>query len=402
MEILKNNHFMKTKILMLTLILCGTIYSQEKVVYDVDKNVFEINGKSIDESTALAKNREYKIYLKNYNPFVFSCSVEIKAKDDVKDLFQFISKLGKIDIAELIKIGSTYVDDQQTTKFFAITLTTVFDAFSDDYNSCYLIGKDLQVSTFDYNDLKSRFKNDEYTKLLDNYLKVKASVMQLDKSSKSVDEKMKSAGLPIQGDVEELALLMKELNLILKKYKDGNGAFYVGAFNTDSYTKINTKVLLAPKKEYVDSVQSISGTQNFRIKSFININFSSGIYMAWNPKIIYYSEQQSNGKYRINEETERRYLPGVGAFAHLFLNKKPEFGLVVGGGIDIEATPNVLLGISYKPVNSNIIISSGVGFSHQDRLSDSLMMGVDYDSKPEINQKKIMKSGFWIGLSYKL
>ena len=95
-------------------------------------------------------------------------------------------------------------------------------------------------------------------------------------------------------------------------------------------------------------------------------------------------------------------MPGVSVLGHLLYAKNQTLGLVVGAGIDIEATPNVLLGLCYKPTNSNIIISSGIGFSHQEKLSDSLNTTTEYAEAPSIKYKKILQSGFWFGISYSI
>jgi hypothetical protein len=95
-------------------------------------------------------------------------------------------------------------------------------------------------------------------------------------------------------------------------------------------------------------------------------------------------------------------LPGVSILGHLLIPKLENTGIVLGAGVDIETTPNFLLGICYKFYNSNIILSSGLGFSHQEKLSDLYSLNTEYNENPDLKYKKVLVSGFWIGISYKI
>lgn len=385
---------MKKTALILFLIASLKSIAQDKIVYDVGSNLFLLNGKQVDKNALLKKNTDYQIALKNFNPFVYTPTIDVKAKDDLKDFFEFLTKLNKVSIKDVTDLIATTIDvtDRSTAKK---------KAFLVNYNDAFKINQDLKLNTFNYLDLKSRLKNEQLN-LLSDYLLLKQELETSKPANTTIDSYMTSLGIPSQTDVMALDLQMKDLNSFLNKHDATDQTFPISSFSSGLFTKITINVKLTPKTEFAARYSETSKTHIFNVKSAIIVNFSSGIYITSNPERKYYSIKGTNGKYTIGEESERNFLPGVAVLGHILYANEPNIGIVVGAGVDIETTANVLLGICYKPKNSNILLSTGVGFSYQKKLSDALNTHDEYNDNPTLSYKDIMELGYWFGISYKI
>ncbi len=386
---------MKKIITILFVISFMNIFSQESIIYNVKENKFYLNKMPITKNSLLVKNTDYQLAFKNYNPFYYNYETTIKSKDDIKDFFEFITKLQNIKVEDLEKIRSNTVVLQERNEENK-NLTANFLA---SYEVSYLISEDLKLSDFNTKDFNERIQKTDFKKLLEKYIAIKKYVIDNPQPNEDAETTLKKMGMPTQADVEKMYKLMNNLNEVLEIYKQNNDSFPTDNINSGINSRLILEVALTPKDEKESSIKK---TQIFNIKSCVLVNFSSGIFMSWNAKKSYYSTKNSNDKYNINIESERAYLPGVSVLGNLLYSQNPNIGIVVGAGLDIEATPSFLTGISYKFKNSNIIISSGIGFSHQDKLSDKFSLNNEYDEAPSLTYKKTVQNGFWFGVSYKI
>lgn len=386
---------MKKYITILILFISFSMFSQKLIIYDVKNNNVYLEENPADKKLLLIKNTDYQIAFKNYNPFFYNYKTTITAKDNIKDFFQFLTKLSNVTVEDIttIRANTTTLSTQ------SIESKSLITTFLDNYKESYLLSEDLKLSSFDTNDFNTRIALTDFKNLLKNFLKIKEVVIANPQAGEDTETTLKKLGLPIQADVEKMYKLMNNLNDVLDIYKQNNDSFPTDNFDSGLNSKITLEINLTPKDETENGIKK---TQIFNIKSKVLVNFSSGIFMAWNAKKSYYTTKNSVDKYIIAYESERDYLPGVSVLGNLLYSQNPHIGLVIGAGLDIEATPSFLTGLSYKFINSNIILSTGIGFSHQDKLSDKFSLNNEYVDEPSLTFKKKIESGFWIGISYKI
>ena len=371
------------------------VFSQEKTIqYTIASDQYSLNGKPIDNKTVLQKNTDYKVLITDYNPFYYKINFNAKGKDNLKDFFEFIVKSTKIDISGVTYFPTNTVRGNNLTELEAKTI----EQFMDNYNLGYLLFEQLKTRLFNYQTINSLYTKIEIDNLLEYYLKNIKPIL----STKTAEEQAK-LGLPSQTDVEKIYLFLIELNDVLDVYKQNNNAFSLGSFNTNLNTSVSTTITLTPLDKDKEAIKS---EKTINVKSSFNVSFSSGIITAWNAEKQYYTNKLANGNYTIDVESERKIMPAVAALGNITLNSKnnlPEIGICVGASVDIELTPNVLLGITFVPKNSNILISSGIGLSYQEKISDKYKLNTEYTEEPKLDAKKdIYQSGFWLGISYKI
>lgn len=377
------------------LLLTIAANSQEKIVYSIATDQYILKGKPIDKKTILEKNTDYRVFIKDYNPFYYKIKFETKTKDDLKTFFEFIVKTTKIDATKLPEIAR---DSTKPNNPFLNN--DLIENFIKNYNNSYIVAHSLKSRLFNYETVTEKYNNINDKNLLENYLNIIQIVNSSLKKNDKIDDKLKELGLPIQADVEKLDLLLVELNDVLETYKQNEKTFPVGSFSTNLNTSVATTITLTPIDKDKEALKS---EKNISIKNGLNVSFSSGIITAWNAKKQYYTKKLSSGTFIVDTETERKIMPAIAALGNLTLNTKPEIGLCVGASIDIELTPNVLFGITFVPKNSNIFISSGIGLSYQKKISDKYILNTEYAEEPDISkQKDIYQSGFWLGISYKI
>ena len=371
------------------------VFSQEKTIhYTIASDHYTLNGKPIDKNTVLQKNTDYKVLITDYNPFYYKINFNAKGKDNLKDFFEFIVKSTKIDVSSLPNITINMLEERNLTK----DEEKIIEQFMDNYNLGYLLFEQLKTRLFNYQTINSLYTKIEIDNLLEYYLKNIIPILK----NKTAEEQAK-LGLPSQTNVEKIYLFLIELNDTLDVYKQNNNAFSLGSFNTKLNTSVSTTITLTPLDKDKEAIKS---EKTINVKSAFNVSFSSGIITAWNAEKQYYSTKLTNGSYTIDVESERKIMPAVAALGNITLNSKnnlPEIGLCVGASVDIELTPNVLLGITFVPKNSNILISSGIGLSYQKKISDKYKLNTEYTEEPKLDAKKdIYQSGFWLGISYKI
>jgi hypothetical protein len=388
---------MKKAVLLLFLLTSLNLIAQNSIIFDVNNSSFELHNGVEKNNKMLIKNTDYQIALKNYNPFYYENKVTITSKDDLKDFFQFLTKLGNVTVDDI----TTITQDQITIRSISKSDLKTIELYLERYNEAYLINQDLEQSSFDYKDLSLRLCAVDHKKLLKDYMAIKNKLIENLKPNEEIEKVLKLLGLPTQIDVEKIYKQMMQLDKVLVIYIANDGLYPIDNFSTDLFSKITIEIQLTPKSE-IEKDRIIKKSKAFNVKSNIVVNFSSGIYMAWNSQNEYYTKQNENGMYSIGVESERKFFPGVSVLGHLLYAYNPNIGVVVGAGIDIEATPNILLGMSYKPKNSNILISAGVGYSYQEKLSDQFKTNFEYVDNPTLSYKKVMESGYWFGISYKI
>lgn len=385
----------------LALLFVVFVFSQEKTIrYTIANDQYTLNGKPIDNKTLLQKNTNYKVLIADYNPFYYKINFDTKGKDNLKDFFEFVVKSTKIDLTTLPSINTSNLTilNNNDSGF-----KDVVDEFITDYYSAYLISHELKSKLFNYEKLKTLNQSIKNRELLKAYLAIKLTLQSALNSDEDIDEILKKSGLPTQSDVEKLDLLLIDVENVLNRYKNNGSSFPVGSFNTNLNTSVSTTITLTPLNTEKEAIKS---EKTINVKSGFNVSFSSGIITAWNAEKQYYTNKLSNGNYTIDVESERKIMPAVAALGNITLNSKnnlPEIGLCVGASIDIELTPNVLLGLTFAPKNSNILISSGIGLSYQKKISDKYKLNTEYTEEPKLDAKKdIYQRGFWLGISYKI
>jgi hypothetical protein len=350
-------------IIIITLLVVPQVNAQIQnydIIYDVQSGKFEGNLKRVK------KNTKGDIFLKYYNPFTHTVSVETKGKDNTKSLFKFahgvLSLLGAKDI-ELDKEG--------------IRDSISIPKLENPERELTLLMVELRQNSFDckrIGPLVNALLKDDYTpnydKLDDKFLHLEAIAINVKKYYDSLDRK---------GSCE-------------KK---------VGKYTANA-DQITINIVLEPREEakkFGFPVNKISVSKSLSVNKLVT--FSSGLMASFNVENDYFV-RNTTGVFNIDIENRDNVLPGLTTLAHFALEFNHNWFLSVGGGTTIEGTPHFLSGLSLNPKNSKIFITFGYGIAYLKTLSDGLSTEIDYATAPTIKTKKESQGNFWFGISYKL
>ena len=350
------------------------LFSQKNIIYNPHTNSFTGNKETVK------KGEKINIYIKNFNPFLYSYNVSITTKNDTKKLFEFISNIINKKYGVENSLSDIKSDNFSINSNFSLN---DFLELQRQYLSLEYVLKNPFFQCKNINALNNSIKDDLYLKYID--LKEKDSVLSEEK-------------------ILKLSNLKVNLDYYLKHKLDTNKCLLkVAEFKASGSSNL-IKVNLSSKEENNISIisDSIVGTHKIDIKNALKVDFSSGLFFTQNNEPQYFKIQNSNNNYVIDKEKINKYQLGINALAHIYLTKKNNFNFNLGSGITIDKAIHLLTGISYKFENSNIMLNLGADFSNYNELSDAFEIGKEYATDITITKKKRWNNALWFGISYKL
>jgi hypothetical protein len=324
-----------------------------------------VDGKITDK---LENNKVYQIKVSNINPFYYKTTIKITQKDKVKQVFEFLKNIVSGNLTTPSKDDPTISERS---------------LFKNLYNQAVLIDASLKTPYLDDSTLENIEKFKKKNILLSEYLKI---------SEEKEKEKYTIA------EVSRLNNLMNEAsNFISEQHQQ----ITLGQFKTDG-TDYTFELTFTPPTNNVTNVSEQKTTTLFTSKSYFKVYFSTGLMLA-NPvnSKYYVSEKNENNQYTICEESRGKYSLGIMSLAHFMKdikNSNAEIGISIGGGIDLDTQLRFLVGGSF--IYNKVAFNIGYNWAYKDVLSDKLRLDKEYSEKPELANKKVLKGGYWLGISY--
>lgn len=364
---------MKKSIITLILLSFYTLsmLGQEKIIYNPHHNTF-------DGPSSVKKGEKISVYIKNFNPFIFSYDVKITTKDNTKKLFDFFSGIlsQKYEIKSLTNFG--------------LTGTSTLVAFNTLLNKYIVLQNELKNPYFDCIEINKTLAKISGTDIYLEYLNLKKA----DRDNVVL--------------IENKIIELSELRVSLIYYLNHNinditeSTLKVGEYiATGSSNTIKIKLSSNDGNTTFKIADSIIGMKKILIKNALKVDFSTGLFFTQNNEPQYFKINDNNN-YVIGEEVLNKYQIGLNALAHIYLNKDNNLNLTLGSGVTIDKAIHLLTGISYKLSESNIILNFGADFSNYNELSDAFELGKEYATDIEIKTKKRWNNALWFGISYKL
>ncbi|MDR6921234.1 MULTISPECIES: hypothetical protein [Chryseobacterium] len=366
---------MKTKILfMLLLCVYCIIHSQENTIYyDFERSGYFVkNTKSeLKELTPheLKNNTEYQLKMININPFYYKISLQIKQQDKIKEIFDFLRKAMSGDISPDLKIMNVVEGERDA-------------AFKKLYNEAILIDALLKNSYFS-KDIKTKIEK----------FKKENTLLAAYQSSDNPSSYTFT-------DVQKLNSLMNDVSYFVH---EKHSTMDLGKFTTAG-TDYTFELTFTPPEDNSIKQSEKKDVTTFTSKSKFKAYFSSGLFLAAPVNSKYYvSDKNANNAYTIREEDRGKMSLGAMTLAHFlygFRNSTTKIGFNVGAGIDLDTQLRFLLGGTF--MTNNITFNAGYNWAFKEVLSDKLQQDKEYTEQPEIAYKKVLKGGFWLGISYRI
>jgi hypothetical protein len=368
---------------MLLVISGCPLHAQTTIYFDFnsEKIVSDVGGTT--EVKNLDKTKKYILKTINFNPFQYSTTPKITATDNLKGIFDIFSGIilkgevpsvlpvlgGPIVVPTFSDIRKKYIADYEKS-------VRLYNAVFNEEFACVNIQAKLLAS----NDLLNSYFA---------YIKQPAMLRDGDK-------------LPAEISTDEATILkMNGFNNKVGYFVNKQKCQIELAQFEATGTSINIEIKFIARDE-TSGLDNVDYSHNFPVKSRIKVTFSAGIFVSNNLKEDYYIDDSVAENFILKNEGKGNFLPGVMALAHLNLTQCPNFGVNLGAGIDIDKTPHILVGLSYKIANSSIFLNSGFDLAYIEKLTDKYKVNENYTTKPEVSYRKEFLGGFWIGISYKL
>lgn len=369
---------MKTKILLM-LILCvySIFYSQKNTIYyDFERSGYFVNNTDNPNPepkeltpipSELKNNTEYQLKMVNINPFYYKISLQIKQQDKIKEIFDFIRKA----------ISGDFTPDHPITQGREKDL-----AFKKLYNKAILIDALLKNSYFS-KDIKT---------LIGNFKKENTLLAAYQNSDTPSSYDFT--------DVQKLNTLMNDVSYFVH---EKHSTMDLGKFTTAG-TDYTFELTFTPPEDTSIKNSEKKDVTTFTSKSKFKAYFSSGLFLAAPVNSKYYvSDKNANNAYTIGEEDRGKMSLGVMTLAHLlysFKDSTTKIGFNAGAGIDLDTQLRFLIGGTF--MTNNITFNAGYNWAFKEVLSDKLQQDKEYAEQPEISYKKVLKGGFWLGISYRI
>lgn len=368
---------MKNLLLFIGFVCCATFcFSQTSndIVYDLKKNKFT------DSVKKLKKDDKGDIYLKYFNPFMYTVDVNTKTIDASKKVPGFIRNLFGANFEQKLAILIPPEENNEKNLAVVHTFNTAYEKYLKTYIS-------LKKRTID----SKLFSNIPEGSLLKKYF-----------------EMIKATDTTFSNEKEQLIVSLETLINHLREYKENHENFMtkIGSFKI-SGEKTIISIELTPRenaKEFPTPLNTIKAKKVIKTDKKIHVWFSSGIMASKIVKNDYYVSSLSSNEHEIMTEVRGNYLPGINTLLHVGFENCSNMSIVIGGGVNVEGTSHLLAGVSFPLLESkNLSLSFGYGWSFIDTLSDKFSLNTVYAESPTIKTKKnLSEKEFWFGLSYKL
>lgn len=377
---------MKTKILcMLLLCLYSIFYSQKNTIYyDFERSAYFVNKTNNPNPepkeltpipSELKNNTEYQLKMVNINPFYYKVSLQIKQQDKIKEIFDFIRKAISGDFSSNLKINEI-VEGERNTEFKKL------------YNEAILIDALLK---------NSYFSKDIGTKI-EKFKKENTLLMAYQQFLKSLKEEEDNSYT--LENVQKLNTLMNDVSYFVH---EKHSTIDLGKFTTAG-TDYTFELTFTPPEDTSIKHSEKKDVTTFTSKSKFKAYFSSGLFLAAPVNSKYYvSDKNANNAYTIREENRGKMSLGVMTLAHLlysFKDSTSKIGFNAGAGIDLDTQLRFLIGGTF--MTNNITFNAGYNWAFKEVLSDKLQQDKEYTEQPEVSYKKVLKGGFWLGISYRI
>lgn len=371
---------MKKLLLFICLLCCIQYSNSQDIVYDIKA------GKFTDGIKKLKKDSTGDIYLKYYNPYLYTIDIATTTADATKKAPGFITNLLGINFGQnLGKLIPKTVRKALTTdsNLKANDSIQSFYKIYEEYLNTYISLKNKVLDVQNIN-IPKKSLLEAYFKL-DNKVKIKFSNEQ-------------------QQQITNLEILIKNLHKYIKDHPFSK--IKIGSYKiSGDLTTIN--IILTPResaKEFATPLSIIKTKKVIKTDKKTHLWFSSGVMASNILKTDYYINSTSLNEHQIMTEERGKYLPGITTLLHVGFENKLKISFIIGGGVTIEGTPHVLIGSSFPVLESNYLsFNFGYGWAYIDTLSDKFSLSKVYTESPVIKTKKILsEKKFWFGLSYKL
>lgn len=367
------------------IIFCCSLQAQNTIYFNFNTKKLTSDETGANEVTSLDKSQKYTIVAVNFNPFQYSATTKIAMTDNVKGIFEIFNGLFlKGELPTTPPAAAAVATDR-------VGFISLRDKYIAEYEKSIRLNNLVFSEDFDCNKIPAAMlsKSNDLLTAYFNFIKQTTTLRDADK-------------LPAEIPSDEATILKMNRfnNKVLYFVNTLKCKVELARFEPKG-TSINIEIKFVPREEKSD-LDNVDYSNSIPIKSRVKVTFSTGIFASNNLKKEYYIDDSLANNFVLKEEGKGNLLPGVMALAHLNLATLPDFGLNLGAGIDMDKTPHVLLGISYKIGNSNIILNSGLDLAYLEMLTDKYEVNVNYTTKPEVSNKKQFVGGFWMGISYKL
>jgi len=370
-------------------------YSQCSIIYDFKTGEF-----TDDCESKLNKGSINKIYVKNYNPFIYTLSSETKIKDNTSKLPKFIVGLfgmGQTNPFLKSKLPNTdTVSSENKDKAIKIRLDKI-KTFLEKYFKAINIYSEIRKPTLNCKMVKGLvYKNFNDEDLL-SYYKTAFNAYNDGVSNRAINKYEIYFKSEVLDKIIELNLFLIHLKEYL--YDTEDCKVLIKKFKTKGES-VTITLKFTPRdeiKSFSTPYRIVKASKTLKTKRSFNVHFSSGIMLTRNLKKDFFIRKIDSVQFRIKEEDRGKYLTGITALAHI----KPvqnSLSLLIGGGINIEGTVHLLTGVSY-PIDK-INLNFGYGWVLTDELSDGLSKELIFTEAPALKTKKILDGNIWFGLSY--
>ncbi len=385
-----------------------TSYSQCKIVYDFETGKFKTyNLKTVKPECKcekkLKKGSTNKLYIKNYNPFIYTLSSQIKTLDNAAKLPKFIVKTVNFGQAKLLnfsfgELSLPNIDAEPLENIYTIDTTRLgkIKKFFTKYYDALDIFSQIQKPSLNCHNIESLMDTFNEKDLF-GYYKLAFEAYNRGGANRAINKYEPYFKPEFLDKIIDLNLLLISLENYLMSL--GNCEILVKSFKAKGEATI-IALEFTPRNEassFNAPSKIVPPPLTLKTKQAFNIYFSSGIMLTQNLKKDFFVQKIDSVQFKIMEEDRGKYLPGITTLAHI----KPmesDLSLLIGGGINIEGTVHLLTGISV-PINK-INLNFGYGWALVEKLSDGISESLIFSEKPKIKTKKILDGNIWFGLSY--